>query len=521
MLRPILRHSYPGVSSRITMSLNTSAKSATDAPSHSQAVSGMQISVPVATYFDTNAAYAPPTYNSPSTAIQDNPYGSFGSCMPVGSNMQPHWNTSNHHLQRSASVFTQHMPGPEFRTPAFAPNVPVSPAAFGSTNAANHNIMVGHQDGCYASNTGAVNLGQPSGRDGQSSFRSLQPAHHSSPRGSLSNAAPRSAYRPPSTPVHHNMGQTIVQSTMPAGTYATHFDDLQSSPASAARTVASKSKSRGAKNMSTIVTRMSCEEAKALIEAKKATFPSAEKQYVNQFGNRQDALDHLSRLTGALQYHRPHAHLRINTEDIDPTARLAISQYFLDAILEAPARAEVPDYLTDDNEKQNFVRKNNEQYQQCLSKLEKLTDSSACIFLLLQKVLDVYDHNKGVPSSDLDSRLHTCKGKHKLEIDITFHEKVALIGDILKRYKWVGKDVLNNSNICLIVVATEAYLRTKLNNCDSNAVRQVWKDEEMKNKGVKKRVAKTKKPSNAPIPATTPFASHDESFTSASTTVDA
>lgn len=142
-------------------------------------------------------------------------------------------------------------------------------------------------------------------------------------------------------------------------------------------------------------------------------------------------------------------------------------------------------------------------------------------FFLLQMVLDVYDHNKGVPLSDLDSRLHTCRGKHKLEIDITFHEKVALIGDILKRYKWVGKDVLNNSNICLVVVATEAYLRTKLNNCDSNAVRQVWKDEEMKNKGVTKRVAKTKKPTHAPIPATTHSASHDESFTSAGTTVDA
>ncbi|PPJ50783.1 hypothetical protein CBER1_07466 [Cercospora berteroae] len=493
------RYSWLGTNG-VNATPNSSPSVFWDAPSHSQDMTAMQSNTPIATYFDTSAAYVPPAYNPPSTAIQGNSYGSFGSSTLVGSNMQPHWNTGDHHLQQSASMFTQHMPGPEFRTPAFAPNVPNAPAAFGSTNAANLNIMIGHQDGDYASNAEAVNLGYPNGRDGQSSFRSSQPAHHSSPRDSLLKAAPRSAHWPPSTPVHHNMSQTIVQSTMPAGAYPTHSDGLQSSPASAARTVASKSKSRGAKNMSTIVTRMSCEEAKALIEAKKATFTSAEKQYVNQFSNRQDALDHLSRLTGALQFHRPHAHLRINTEDIDPRARLAISQYFLDAILEAPAQAEVPDYLTDDNEKQNF----------CMH------------FLLVQMVLDVYDHNKGVPLSDLDSRLHTCRGKHKLEIDITFHEKVALIGDILKRYKWVGKDVLNNSNICLIVVATEAYLRTKLNNCDSNAVRQVWKDEEMKKKGVTKRVAaKTKKPSDAPIPATTQFASLDESFTSAGTTVDA
>ncbi|KAM3424274.1 hypothetical protein BST61_g11187 [Cercospora zeina] len=213
--------------------------------------------------------------------------------------------------------------------------------------------------------------------------------------------------------------------------------------------------------MSKLVTRLSSGEVQALIQAKK-TFPvAADKQYANQFHSKQDALDHLSRMTGGLHYHQLAAHLRIKRNGVSSEDRLAILQHFLDSIREAPKDSELPDYFADDTERRNFVRKNNEQHQQCLQKLQNLTDSSACVFLLLQTVIDTYDEEKGIPRSDLNSRLRTARGKHKLEMDTSFHEKVALIGDVLKKYKWAGKDVLNNSNIFLIVVATESYLRTK------------------------------------------------------------
>ncbi|PIA89471.1 hypothetical protein CB0940_07126 [Cercospora beticola] len=497
-----------------------------DTAPHGQLPTSMQNHAPATPYFYTQSATPSHSFHTP--VSQD--YGqNFQYRTFVGPDVPFQWYTESVGMNQSA----WQAQGPECTTTPFDFSAPIAPAAAGVSDTYSYRTTAeqlrGNRPGtfdrmAFAQVPGELDqnpaapgqhIGHPLAA-GPSQYdawpsQPMWPSTPSTPQNHMDTSVPGSSHTRPGTSGRRKTRQPVARPAPLVTPSPLRSKRSQASQDSMVRRVAPKSRLRGAKNMSKLVTHLGSADAHALIDAKKSIAIAADKRYVDQFQSKQEALDHLSRITGNLQYHQLSAQVQIKTGDIDSQSRRAIRQYFLDAIREAPDRNELPHYFADEHEKQNYVRKNHEQYQQCLQKLENLTDSSACVFLLLQVLIDVYDEDKGIPKSDLDSGLRTSRGNHKLEIDITFYQKVALIGDILKKYKWVGKDVLNNNNILLIVVATETFLRTKLNNCDSNATRQDWKDEEMESKGVTKPKlkAKTVRPSGSHNPNATLPVSQD------------
>ncbi|PIA89470.1 hypothetical protein CB0940_07127 [Cercospora beticola] len=269
-----------------------------------------------------------------------------------------------------------------------------------------------------------------------------------------------------------------------------------------ARNPARPRKVKGKQDFDAMTEHMTDEDSTNLIGLRSGVQPHGAPLYQDTFRGKQAAIDHLLRTGTTIEYWCLPQRLLIKEADLPAAARLTLQQLTLEAASEAPRVDLVPAFAVSAKDKQSFIDKNQYQYDIVRKQLSDARDSSACVCILIATIFDLHDEDKGIPINDLDlsdqlqsdidaktlvsANLTTKKGKYPLELDLTLLQRTTLIIDIVKKFKWVAKDVLQNTNILDLVVAPRHYLATKLHNVNTAKTRQERWNEDQVRRGTKK-----------------------------------
>ncbi|KAI5363268.1 hypothetical protein Slin15195_G106520 [Septoria linicola] len=257
-----------------------------------------------------------------------------------------------------------------------------------------------------------------------------------------------------------------------------------------ARKPASPRRSKITKDLSTLISHMGDEEAVTLLKQRAGNVPESSPIFVQKFSSREQALYHLLRVGSAVSYLPPPTGVAIGVEDLESSTRATLQQMMLEAIATEPGADATPGYLRSGEERRSFAEKNRYQYDIVLKQMADLEDSSTCICLLIQCALDLHDRGEGIPINDvnlLGQPIEDTSAKVQLysRLLIIFFQRVTLLIDIVKKYKWVAKDVVTNTNILEMVVSPRQYLSTKLNDVSTAKTRQDRWDKDQIRRGVK------------------------------------
>ncbi|GIZ41542.1 hypothetical protein CKM354_000484300 [Cercospora kikuchii] len=291
-----------------------------------------------------------------------------------------------------------------------------------------------------------------------------------------------------------------------------------------ARNPARPRKVKGKQDFDAMTEHMTDENSTNLIGLRSGVQPHGAPLYQDNFRDKQAAIEHLLRTGTPIEYWCLPQRLLIKEADLPATARLTLQQLTLEAASEAPRADLVPAFAVSAKDKQSFIDKNKYQYDIVRKQLGDALDSSACVCILIATIFDLHDEARGIPLNDLDlsaqsqsdidaktlvsANLTTKKGKYPLELDLTLLQRTTLIIDIVKKFKWVAKDVLQNTNILDLVVAPRHYLATKLHNVNTAKTRQERWDEDQVRRGTKKpkKNGNTQPEAGGNLPSPTPQA---------------
>ncbi|KAM3424276.1 hypothetical protein BST61_g11185 [Cercospora zeina] len=174
-----------------------------------------------------------------------------------------------------------------------------------------------------------------------------------------------------------------------------------------ARKPALPRKARGKKNFDGLTRHLVDEEANNLIAIRSGLQPPGAQPYQDIFPDKQAALSHLLRARATIEYYRLPQQMLVEETDLHPETRLTLQQLTLEASAQAPASDLAPAFLKSHEDRQSFVDNNHYQFDIVCKQLGDAQDSSACVCILIETILDLHSKVKGIPISDLDLTAQT------------------------------------------------------------------------------------------------------------------